>query len=373
MSILVACPECGRYFSRKKVTCSTPECGASLARSNKFKVNVKKPNGRRITRTVKGKLAIAKQVESKLMGDIAQQKHLGIVKAPGVSFVWGKYIAWAEHNKKGWIGDKQRYESHIESVIGFKKMDEVTGHDVQKIISAMQLKKTPHGKDYAPQTIKHVHSLVKRLYNWAREMEFYEGENPALRVKPPKVQNERTECLTQDELKNLGVVLDNWWNKGAARIVRFALLTGMRRGEILGLRWEDVNLRKGFVTLHDPKGQPAVLPLNKAALKVLEDIRDECRHDNCEWVFPNKWGNKRTSFNKIWNNIRKNAGIPDGFRFHGLRHTYASYLASSGEVDLYTLQKLLNHQSPQMTQRYAHLLDEALRKGAEVAGEIFVK
>ena len=329
------------------------------------------PNGRRLTRTVNGKLAIAKQVESKLMGDIAQQKHLGIVKAVGVSQIWEKYLVWAKLNKKGWMGDKQLFEKHVERVIGSKKMDEITGHDVQKIISVMQVKKTPHGKTYAAQTIKHVHSLVKRLFNWAREMEYYEGENPALRVKPPKVQNERTECLTQEELKSLGVVLDNWWNKGAAQIVRFALLTGMRRGEILGLSWRDVNLRKGFVTLHDPKGRPAVLPLNKAALKVLEDARNDCRHDNCEWVFPNKWGNRRSSFDKIWRNIKKNADIPKEFRFHGLRHTYASYLASSGKVDLYTLQKLLNHQSPQMTQRYAHLMDEALRRGADVAGEVF--
>jgi hypothetical protein len=69
----------------------------------------------------------------------------------------------------------------------------------------------------------------------------------------------------------------------------------------------------------------------------------------------------------LWARIRKQAKISKGFRFHGLRHTFASYLASSGELDLYTLQKLLNHQTPEMTQRYAHLLDEALRRGANVA------
>ena len=57
--------------------------------------------------------------------------------------------------------------------------------------------------------------------------------------------------------------------------------------------------------------------------------------------------------------------------YHDMRHTFATYLASSGEVDLYTLQKLLNHQTPEMTQRYAHLLDEALIRSANVADKVF--
>jgi integrase len=65
--------------------------------------------------------------------------------------------------------------------------------------------------------------------------------------------------------------------------------------------------------------------------------------------------------------------LPDDFRpLHGLRHTFASWLASSGEVDLYTLQRLLTHNSPQMTQRYAHLADEALQRAAAVADKLFL-
>jgi integrase len=71
------------------------------------------------------------------------------------------------------------------------------------------------------------------------------------------------------------------------------------------------------------------------------------------------------------NDIKKKAGLPKDFRpLHGLRHAYASMLASSGQVDMYTLQKLLTHKSPQMTQRYAHLRDETLKKAADLAGEL---
>jgi integrase len=69
--------------------------------------------------------------------------------------------------------------------------------------------------------------------------------------------------------------------------------------------------------------------------------------------------------------IKNNAELPDGFRpLHGLRHVYASMLASSGKVEMYTLQKLLTHKSPIMTQRYAHLRDETLKRASEVAGDI---
>ena len=71
------------------------------------------------------------------------------------------------------------------------------------------------------------------------------------------------------------------------------------------------------------------------------------------------------------NPIKEAAGLPADFRpLHGLRHTYASMLASSGKVDLYTLQKLLTHKSPQMTQRYAHLRDETLKNASTLAGQI---
>ena len=69
------------------------------------------------------------------------------------------------------------------------------------------------------------------------------------------------------------------------------------------------------------------------------------------------------------NKIKGKAKLPKEFRvLHGLRYVYASMLASSGKVDMYTLQKLLTHKSPNMTQRYAHLRDDALKSVSEVAG-----
>ena len=84
-------------------------------------------------------------------------------------------------------------------------------------------------------------------------------------------------------------------------------------------------------------------------------------------MFPNKFGKKRVDIRKGVDRIKKRAGLPKEFRgMHGLRHVFASRLASSGKVDLYRIQKLLTHKSPQMTQRYAHLSNEVLREASEV-------
>jgi integrase len=226
-------------------------------------------------------------------------------------------------------------------------------------------------KGRADATRKHVYALIRRVYNWAIEHDFYYGTVPTEKIKPPKVQNEVTECLSTPELDKLTVALDNWPNQLAALLVKFALYTGLRQDECMGLEWKDVDTERGFFRLLDPKGRPTSLPLSKISLDVVRQVEGIKPHPDCLWVFPNKKGGRRVSFFHIWSRIRKTAKIRKVFRFHDLRHTFATYLASSGEVDLYTLQKLLNHQTPAMTQRYAHLLDEALRRGANVADKVF--
>ena len=145
-------------------------------------------------------------------------------------------------------------------------------------------------------------------------------------------------------------------------MVRFALCTGCRKSEIFKLEWRDIDFGKKLFTLRDPKGRSATLPFSEKACEVLYKAQE--LNGKSKWVFANRFGKRRKHFGATWERIKVKARLPKEFRFHDLRHTYATYLASSGKVDPYTLQKLLNHQSPAMTQRYAHLLDESLRKGA---------
>jgi integrase len=133
-------------------------------------------------------------------------------------------------------------------------------------------------------------------------------------------------------------------------------------------KWDDVDFERGFIQIRDPKGgQDQKIPLNGKARELLQS------HSKTDspYVFPGRKGRKRVDINQQVNQIKEAAGLPKDFRaLHGLRHVYASMLASSGQVDLYTLQKLLTHKSPAMTQRYAHLRDEALRRASDLAGEL---
>jgi integrase len=134
------------------------------------------------------------------------------------------------------------------------------------------------------------------------------------------------------------------------------------------LRWEDCDFHRGFIYLKDPKGGPdQKIPLNDGARQVLESQPQT----DSPFVFPGRAGNQRTDIKKAVNRIKEKAGLPKDFRaLHGCRHVYASMLASSGEVDMYTLQKLLTHKSPAMTQRYAHLRDDALQRASRLADDI---
>ena len=151
--------------------------------------------------------------------------------------------------------------------------------------------------------------------------------------------------------------------------MKLALFLGMRRGELFWLKWEHIDFGNGFIKLVDPKGgKDQKIPLNDAARNVLM-IHERT---SSPYVFPGRGGKQRTDCKHAVATIKEKAGLPDDFRpLHGLRHVFASALASSGKVDMYTLQKLLTHKSSSMTQRYAHLRDEAMQKAAEVASDIF--
>ena len=184
----------------------------------------------------------------------------------------------------------------------------------------------------------------------------------------PRVDNEKTEDLTPDQLSDLLKAINKDTNIQAANMMRMALFTGMRRSEMFKLKWKDIDLSRGFINITDPKGGPdQKIPLNDAARELL-NLHPRSRS---QFVFPGRGGRRRTDIKHQVNRIKVDAGLPEDFRaLHGLRHVYASMLASSGEVGMYTLQKLLTHKDPKMTQRYAHLRDDALKKASEVAGNI---
>ena len=173
--------------------------------------------------------------------------------------------------------------------------------------------------------------------------------------------------LKDGKLSRYQRALDEEPDQNAAALLRLALVTGMRKGALLALRWDDCDFERARITLRGEaakKRKTEHIPMSAAARTVLEAIE----RTESPYIFPGKDGGKRTDFRRMARRVKEKAGLPDDFRpLHGLRHNFASRLASSGQVDMYTLQRLLTHESPQMTQRYAHLHDDALMRAASVA------
>ena len=143
--------------------------------------------------------------------------------------------------------------------------------------------------------------------------------------------------------------------------------TGIRRKAAVALRWDDCDFEKGFITL---RGETAK---SKKTQRIpmspfVHDLLSSLPHGNGEFIFPQRHPDTYTGY---MSRVRNLAGVSKDFRpIHGLRHNFASRVASSGKVDLYTLQNLMTHSSPKMTQRYAHLADKAMHRAASVIDDV---
>lgn len=282
-------------------------------------------------------------------------------KKPTLDRLW-LFYEQAHENQSSHPDDLSRYRKHLAPVFGDKTPDEIISADVDKLRLNLLLIRSP-------QTVKHVLSLLRRILNYAVHKLIIPAPNH-LQFEMPKVDNQKTEMLTVEQMNHFLEALDTEADQVAAAGVRLALVTGMRHGAICALRWNDVDFEREFIVLRGEtakSGRTERIPMSKAARTVLDSIPHQG-----EYVFPGKKpGTHRTTFRRVASRARDTAGLPSDFRsMHGLRHAYASFLASSGKVDQYTLQKLMTHTKPEMTQRYAHLTDRAMQRAAGVLDEI---
>ena len=258
---------------------------------------------------------------------------------------------------KGRENDIYRFRNYLKEDFGDRTPSEVVPGDIERFRHKLQ------NQQLKPATVRHVLELLRRLANYAFKKKFCPGLS--FKIQMPTVENQKTENLTQEQLETLLRVLDEEPDKQVSNIVRLVLYTGLRRGEIFSLKWNDIDFYGKTITIRSKKKEKCVeLPMNEMAEKVLaEHAHSEAKS---EFVFPGRGGKKRTECKRPLLRIKKNAGLPDDFRLlQGLRHVYASMLASSGEVDMETLQTLLTHKSSLMTQRYAHLREDALKNSDE--------
>ena len=278
-----------------------------------------------------------------------------------VGWLWNEYKI-SHPNLKGYRTYESAYKLHISPNFGTKEPKNILPLDIKRIENKLL-------KVRSPQTVQHVLELLRRIINFGVNSRLCKGLD--FKIVMPKVDNIKTEDLTAHELGRLLQTIAEDFHPQAGTMMKLVLFTGMRKGELLKLEWKHISFEKGFIQIVDPKGgKDETIPLNEPAKKLLEEYK-KLNSINGLYVFPGRGGGQRTTIARQVRRIKEKAGLPKDFRpLHGLRHTYASMLASSGKVDMYVLQRLLTHKDFKMTQRYAHLRDETLRKASNLAGDI---
>lgn len=190
----------------------------------------------------------------------------------------------------------------------------------------------------------HLLSVVATDWQWLED-------NAMRKVRKPTEPRGRVRFLSDDERERLLSACRESDNPYLYPAIVLALSTGMRKGELMGLAWADVDMPGGRITLHETKnGERRVVPLVGHAL---EAVRAIPRHIDTRLLFPGRNPRKPMDLRAPWEAALKRAGISD-FRWHDLRHSCASYLAMTGATPG-EIAEALGHKSLVMVKRYSYL------------------
>jgi integrase len=313
---------------------------------------------RRSTETEDKKLAI--RIFDKLKGEIAEGKWFE--KLPGEDYTFGelmdKYmVEYSAVNKAASSHKRDKsLAAHLIKVFGNDYLLDI------KPAMVSDYKVQRRDESASPRTINYELNLMSHAFNIAiREWEWIEN-NPVIKVKKERVRNTIERWLTLDEERNLLFTSPKWLQE----IIVFAINTGFRRSEILDLKWSQIDFDRRTIIISEQKNRCVdTLPLNKKAMVALRE-RQKQRLPGCDLVFPSNNGSRMINRNlfRAFNSAAGRANVIK-FRFHDLRHTFATRLVQAG-VGIYEVQKLGRWKNNSMVMRYAHHNSESLRSSIEV-------
>lgn len=301
--------------------------------------------------------AMAAEVRSERIRSMRHGDMPSISRRKGLTFAQGfeEYKKRHLYQVKTAEEDIRRYTAYLSPTLAAKPLASITALDIEDIKRRMSA-------TYSPQTVKHALGLVRRVYRKLSDWGLYQGKLPTDTVAMPKVDAARTRFLTPEEAELLLAALKRRSRKWHD-IALLSLKTGMRLGEILSLRAEDVNLEAKTIYLRDAKAGSRAVILSEAACTVLAG-----RMRPRGLIFPSRGSDGQGVSCRVSNSYLlavKDTGLNDGITdarqkvvFHTLRHTFASWLAQNG-VPLYVIGELLGHKTLEMTKRYSHLCPDA--------------
>ena len=306
--------------------------------------------------TLRDKRKVAKEREEAEKARLAQEAE---AKKTFAEIFESAYFPLALADKKKLSTKRERslFINWIRPEIGGLPLAQVQPWHLEKI------KKSMADAGLSPRTAEYALATIRQVFNYAKRNGLFKGDNPVSSVKIPRADNKRLRFLTHTEAREL-LTLVKARNKTLFGMVLLSLHSGLRAGEILALKWADVDLERKTLTLKDTKsGRTRMAFLTVDGLSMLTE-RD--RKGPEDFVFQGKGGKMLAEISRIFNEVVDNLGFNEGITdrrqkvvFHTLRHTYASWLVEHG-VDLYTVKELMGHCTIGVTERYAHIANGTL-------------
>jgi len=325
-------------------------------KGNRWYIDYYLPDGRR-KREVVGHIGkISKTVAEKALkariGEIVQGKfNIEKAKKPALfNRLLENYLKYAKDNHRSYKRDVTISKVLLKF---FSKMplNNVTSWHVEKFKS----QRKEEGKSLS--TINRELTVLKRVFNLGIEWKLT-SHNPVKGVKFFKIPLGKLRVLSEEEFQRLF----NSATPHLRPILLIAVSTGMRRGEVLNLKWEDIDFKTGVIFVRDSKSyESRAIPMSENLKEALKELR---KNSDNEYLFCNLDGTPIESVNRSFHTARKRSGIAY-CTFHCLRHTFATRAVMKG-VDLATVQELLGHKTIAMTKRYSHPTPEHKKKAVEL-------
>ena len=332
----------------------------------KYKAHVKK-NGKNLKIKTFTRRTDAKTWAKRIDADVELMESLGC-KGAGLTL-----RQLADEYVSKWSGKDPNQQSKVEwwvERIGDHKLVDISTTLVREQLNALAEEPCRRGdglgktqsldRNPSPATLNRYRSTLSSMFKYAVG-EGYVVSNPVTKITAKTLNNKIVRYLSDTERQDLLAACRKSSWKPLYRLVLLAMTTGMRKAELINLRWSDIDFNRSVAMLATTKnGDPRHCPIPSVALDELKTVRQI----GDGLVFPSKQiPTKPFEFRKHWFKALDEAGIED-FRFHDLRHTAASYMVMNG-MSLYETATVLGHKDIQTTARYAHLSTEHIANVTE--------
>jgi integrase len=308
-------------------------------------------DGRQKRESIGPSKKLAETVLSKRKTEIAEGKFLDKSKIKRIKlmdFVTLFLDTYSKPNKSSWKDDVQRLTAAADILGKGKHLDEIKPYDIE------DFKKYKLQEGIEPSTVNRYLTIMKTMFKKAIEWGYAE-KNPLDTIKHLRENNVKVRYLEKEEIARLLEVCSPYLKAA----VLTALNTGMRKGEMMMLKWSDIDFKNSIIYVHKTKNnEPKMCPMNIVVKRELINLRE---HSEKEQVFP-------MNVDKIFSKAIRCAKITH-CRWHDLRHTFASHLVMNG-VDLMTVKELMGHKDIKMTMRYSHLSQGHKARSVDTLGSM---